>query len=94
MTHVFPLEHIVEKIVLQNRINYDDAILSCNLLDLINVSGEMEVIFYGNEENVTVTNRDTLKVNFDMHKAQSIKRPKIIQRSLKVRKQRKPQLEP
>ena len=49
MTHVFPLEHIVEKIVLQNRINYDDAILSCNLLDLINVSGEMEVIFYGNE---------------------------------------------
>ena len=94
MTHVFPLEHIVEKIVLQNRINYDDAILSCNLLDLINVSGEMEVIFYGNEENVTVTNRDTLKVNFDMYKAQSIKRPKIIQRSLKVRKQRKPQLEP
>ena len=93
MTHVFPLEHIVEKIVLQNRINYDDAILSCNLLDLINVSGEMEVIFYGNEENATVTNRDTLKVNFDMHKAQSIKRPKIIQRSLKVRKQRKPQLE-
>ena len=94
MTHVFPLEHIVEKIVLQNRINYDDAILSCNLLDLINVSGEMEVIFYGNEENSTVTNRDTLKVNFDMHKAQSIKGPKIIQRSLKVRKQRKPQLEP
>ena len=47
------LEHIEEKPVLQNNINYCDIILNCNLLDLINVRVELEVIPDRNEENQT-----------------------------------------
>ena len=52
---------------MQNSINYDDTILNCNLLDLINVSGELQVVLDGNEENPNVTNRDTPKINFNIH---------------------------
>ena len=69
MADVSVLEHIVEKSVLQNNINYDDTTLNCNWLDLINVSGELEVILDGNEENPNVTNRDTpnfsIRSNYD-----------------------------
>ena len=67
MADVSVLEHILEKPVLQNRINYDNTILTCNLLDLIIVSGELEVVLDGNEENPNVTNRDTPKINFHKH---------------------------
>ena len=62
MADVSVLKHIVEKPVLQISINYDDTILNCNLLDLINVRGELEIILGGNEENPNVTNRDTPKI--------------------------------
>ena len=74
MADVSAIEHNVEKPVFQNSINYDDTILNCNLLDIINVSGELEVILEGYEENSNVTNRDT-----------PIKQPKMIHRSLQVR---------
>ena len=61
------LEHIVEKPVLQNSIYHNDAILNCNLLDLINVSRELEVILDGSDENPIVANRDTPKINFNIH---------------------------
>ena len=41
MAEVYALEHNVEKPVFQNSINYDDTILNCNLLDIINFSGEL-----------------------------------------------------
>ena len=66
MADVSALEHNVEKPVFQNSINYDDTILNCNLLDIINVSGELEVILEGNEENSNVTNRDTPKINLNI----------------------------
>ena len=66
MADVSAIEHNVEKPVFQNSINYDDTILNCNLLDIINVSGELEVILEGNEENSNVTNRDTSKINLNM----------------------------
>ena len=37
------------------------------MLDLINVSGELELVLDGNEENPNVTNRDTPKINFHIH---------------------------
>ena len=83
MADVSALEHNVEKPVFQNSINHDDTILNCNLLDIINVSGELEVTLEGNEENSNVINRDTPKINLNMLSA--IKQPKMIQRSLKVR---------
>ena len=63
---VSALEHNVEKPEFQNSINYDDSILNCNLLDIINVSGELEVILEGNVENSNVTNRDTPKINLNV----------------------------
>ena len=66
MVDVSVLEHIVEKSVFQNSINYGDTILNCNLLDIFNVSGELKVIREGNEESSNVTNRDTLKIIFSM----------------------------
>ena len=66
MADVSALEHNVEKPVFQNSINYDDTILNCNLLDVINVIGELEVILEGNEENSNVTNRDTPKINLNI----------------------------
>ena len=66
MADVSALEHNVEKPVFQNSINYDGTILNCNLLDIINVSGELEVILEGNEENSNVTNRDTPKINLNI----------------------------
>ena len=36
------------------------------MLDIINVSGELEVILEGNEESSNVTNRDTPEINFNM----------------------------
>ena len=62
MADVSVLKHIVEKPVLQISINYDDTILNCNLLDLINVRGQLEIILGGNKENPNVTNRDTPKI--------------------------------
>ena len=59
------------KPVFQNSINYDDTIRNCNLLDIINVSGELEVILEGNEESSNVTNRDTLKINLSMLSAKN-----------------------
>ena len=41
MADVSLLEHIVNEPVLQNRINYDDSILNCNILDLIDVKEEL-----------------------------------------------------
>ena len=35
-------------------------------MDIINVSGELEVIREGNEKNSNVTNRDKPKINFNM----------------------------
>ena len=35
-------------------------------MDIINVSGELEVIREGNEENSNVKNRDKPKINFNM----------------------------
>ena len=67
MADVSVLEHIVEKSVLQNNINYDDTTLICDLLDLFNVSGELEVILDGNEENPNVTNRDTPNFSIRSH---------------------------
>ena len=69
MVKVFALEHIVEKPVFQNSINYDDTILNCNLLDIINVNGELEIILEGKEKNPDVTNTDTPKTNFNIHSA-------------------------
>ena len=66
MADVCALERNVEKPVFQNSINYDDTILNSNLLDIINVRGELEVILEGNEENSNVTNRDTPKINLNM----------------------------
>ena len=66
MTDVSVLEHIVEKPVLQSSINCDDTTLNCNLLDLIDVSGELEFILDGIEENWNVANRDTPKINFNL----------------------------
>ena len=66
MADVSALEHNVEKPVFQNCINHDDTILNCNSLDIINVSGELEVILEGNEENSNVINRDTPKINLNM----------------------------
>ena len=63
MADVSALEHNVEKPVFQNSINHDDTILNCNLWDIINVSGELEVILEGNEENCNVINRDTPKIH-------------------------------
>ena len=54
MADVSALEHNVEKPVFQNSINHDYTILNCNLLDIINVSGELEVTLEGNEENSNV----------------------------------------
>ena len=68
MVKVFALEHIAEKPVFQNSINYDDTILNCNLLDIINVNGELEIILEGNENN-SDTNTDTPKINCNMHSA-------------------------
>ena len=51
MSELSALEYIVEKPVFQNSINYDETIRNCNLLDMINVCGELEVILEGNEEN-------------------------------------------
>ena len=65
MADVSTLEHDVEKPVFQNSINHD-TILNCNLLDIINVSGELEVILEGNEENSNVINKDTPKINLTM----------------------------
>ena len=48
-------------------------------MDIIIVSGELEVVLEGNEENSNVTNRDTPKINFNILSA------KMIQRTLKVR---------
>ena len=44
MVDVSALGDIVEKPVSENSINYDDTILNYNLLDIINVSGALEVI--------------------------------------------------
>ena len=66
MADVSALEHNVEKPIFQNSINPDDTILNCNLLDIINVSGELEVILEGNEENSNVINKDTPKININM----------------------------
>ena len=66
MSDLSALEYIVEKLVFQNSINYDETIRNCNLLDMINVCEELEVILEGNEENWNVTNRDTPKINFNM----------------------------
>ena len=44
MVDVSALGGIAEKPVSQNSINYDDTVLNYNLLDIINVSGELEVI--------------------------------------------------
>ena len=66
MADVSALEHDVEKPVFQNSINPDNTILNCNLLDIIKVSGELEVILEGNEENSNVINKDTPKINFNM----------------------------
>ena len=68
MANVSALGHIVEKPVFQNSINYDDTILNCNLLDIINVNGELEIILEGNENN-SDTNTDTPKINCNMHSA-------------------------
>ena len=51
MSDLSALEYIVEKLVFQNSINYDETIRNCNLLDMINVCEELEVILEGNEEN-------------------------------------------
>ena len=67
MADLSGLEYIIEKPVLQNSINQDDTILNCNLLDLINASGELEVVLDWNEENPSVTNRDASKINFNIH---------------------------
>ena len=82
MADVSALEHIVEKSVFQNSVNYDDIILNCNLLDIINVSGELEVILERNEKSSNVTYRHTPKINFSML---STKDKKMIHRSFKVR---------
>ena len=66
MADASALEHIVEKPVFENNTNYNDTILNGNLLDIINVSGELEVIHEENQENSNVTNRDTPKINFSM----------------------------
>ena len=66
MADVSALEHIAEKPIIQNGINYDDTILNCNLLDLSNVSGELEVVLDVNEENSNITNRDTPKINLNI----------------------------
>ena len=66
MTDLSVLKHTVGKPVLQNSINHADTIPNCNLLDLINVSRELEVIFDGSEENANVTNKDTPKINFNI----------------------------
>ena len=42
-------------------------ILNRNLLDLINASRKLQVILDGNKENPNVTNRDTPKINFNIH---------------------------
>ena len=63
MADVSALEHIVEKPVFQNSINYDDTIRNCNLLDIINVSGELEVIPEGNEGSSNVANRYAPEIN-------------------------------
>ena len=49
--------------VFQNSINYDDTIRNCNLLDIINVSGELEVIPEGNEGSSNVANRYAPEIN-------------------------------
>ena len=61
------LKYIVEKSVLQNGINHDDTSLNCNLLDIINVSRELEVVLDENEENPNVTNGNTPKINFSIN---------------------------
>ena len=66
MADVSALKHNVEKPIFQNSINPDDTILNCNLLDIINVRGELEVILEGNEENSNVINKDTPKININM----------------------------
>ena len=67
MADVSLLEHIVKKPVLQNRVNYDDSILNCNILDLIDVRKELEVILDVIEENPNFINRCTPKINFNIH---------------------------
>lgn len=47
MADVFVLQHVVEKPFLPNSTNYDDMILNCLLLDLIIVSGKLDVILDG-----------------------------------------------
>ena len=49
MADASALEHNVEKPAFQKSINYDDTILNCNLLEIINVSGELGVTLEGNE---------------------------------------------
>ena len=66
MAEASALEHNVEKPAFQKSINYDDTILNCNLLEIINISGELGVTLEGNEENSNVTNRGTPKTNLNM----------------------------
>ena len=62
MNHAKKASICIEKPVFQNSTNHDDTILNCNLLDIINVRGELEVILEGNKENSNVINRDTPKI--------------------------------
>ena len=53
-------------------------------MDLSNVSGELDVIFDGDGEDPNVTNRGTLKIDFNMHSTKEKKRPIKIKKPLKV----------
>ena len=55
MVDTSAFEHIVEKPVFENSTNYNDTILNGNLLDITNVSRELEVIHEENQENSNVT---------------------------------------
>ena len=67
MADVSLLENIVKKPVLQNRVNYNDSIINCNILDLIDVRKELEVILDVSKENPNFINRCTPKINFNIH---------------------------
>ena len=54
MADVSALGHIVEKTVFQSSINYDDTIRNSNFLDIINVSGKLEVILGRNERMLQI----------------------------------------
>ena len=81
MADVSALGHIVEKTVFQSSINYDDTIRNCNFLDIINVSGKLEVILGRNERMLQIETHQRL---ISIWSAWKMKQTKMIHKSLKV----------